>query len=451
MGLRDVLLFLIIFGGVPFMLRWPWVGIMYWVWFGLMNPQEMTFGAGRTFPFAALIAGATLAGVLVSPRQIRLKPSREMVVLLMLAGWMTMTTFFALNPDGAWPAWERAMKVLLMTFVATFVISTKRQLQIFVAAIALSVGYFGVKGGIFTFRTGGAQTVFGGGGFLSENNSTGLAILMAIPLVWYFFLQTTRRSMKWALAISVVLCAAAVLGTQSRGAFLAVSAMALFLVLKSPRRLPLAIALVCVASALIFFMPQRWDQRMQTIQTYEQDGSAMGRINAWKMLTRLAIDRPLVGGGFECYTPETYARYGSGIESDLVAHSIYFQILGEHGWVALLMFLTLWYFTWRRASAIIGISAERPDLKWARQLAAMLQASLIGYLVGGAFLNLANWDMPYYLLVAVVVTHDIVRRQIERTRPEAAPAVQPDPAPGTFMPLGSSDPIAEAPRLARRE
>jgi putative inorganic carbon (HCO3(-)) transporter len=420
MGIRDVLLFLIIFGGVPFMLRWPWVGIMYWVWFGLMNPQQMTFGAGQSFPFAALIAGATLAGVLLSPGQIRLKASREMVILLMLAAWMTMTTFFALNPDGAWPAWERAMKVLLMTFVAAAVVNTKRHLQIFVAIIAVSVGYFGVKGGIFTFRTGGAQTVFGGGGFLSENNSTGLAILMTIPLLWYFFLQSTRRSMKWALAISVILCAAAVLGTQSRGAFLAVSAMALFLVLKSPRRLPLAIALVCVASALIVFMPQRWDQRMQTIQTYDQDSSAMGRINAWKMVTRLAMDRPLVGGGFECYTPEIYARYGSGIESDLVAHSIYFQTLGEHGFVALLMFLALWSFTWRRASTTVRISTERPDLKWAAQLAATLQASLIGYLVGGAFLNLANWDMPYYLVVAVVVTHDLVRREIARTRPAVA-------------------------------
>src|SRR5881628_2085455 len=135
MGLRDVLLFLIIFGGVPFMLRWPWVGVMFWVWFGLMNPQRMTFGAGDSFPFAALIAAATLIGVLVSPARARVKAPREMIVLLMLAAWMTMTTFFALNPDAAWPAWERAMKVLLMTFVAAFVLSTKRHLHIFVATM----------------------------------------------------------------------------------------------------------------------------------------------------------------------------------------------------------------------------------------------------------------------------------------------------------------------------
>jgi probable O-glycosylation ligase (exosortase A-associated) len=428
MGLRDILLFLIIFGGVPFMVRWPWVGVMYWTWFGLMNPQQMAFGPAQTFPFALLIAGATVLGVLVSPGRLRIKGSREMAVLLILALWMTLTTVYALNPDGAWTAWERAMKVLLMTFVAAFAVSTKRHLQIFVATIALSVAYFGVKGGIFTIRTGGSYMVYGGGGFLSENNATGLAILMAIPLLWYFFLQSNRKWLKWSLATAGILSAAAVLGTQSRGAFVALSAMALFLLFKSPRRFRFALVLACVASALILFMPQTWDERMRTIQTYEQDSSAMGRINAWKMVTRLAIDRPLIGGGFDCYTPETYARYGSGNESDLVAHSIYFQMLGEHGWIALALFLLLWLLMWRDASAIIRACAGRPDLKWAAHLAAMLQTSLIGYLVGGAFLNLANWDMPYYLLVAVVITQDLVRRELERDHSAASMSESPHPA-----------------------
>ena len=77
------------------------------------------------------------------------------------------------------------------------------------------------------------------------------------------------------------------------------------------------------------------------------------------------------------------------------------------------MFLAVWFFTWRDASAIIRMSRDSPDLKWAGQLAAMLQVSLIGFFVGGAFLNLANWDMPYYMLVAIVVTHDIVKRTVD--------------------------------------
>jgi hypothetical protein len=42
----------------------------------------------------------------------------------------------------------------------------------------------------------------------------------------------------------------------------------------------------------------------------------------------------------------------------------------------------------------------------------MSQATLVGYAVGGAFLNLAFWDMPYYLFAAIVVTRYIVERAI---------------------------------------
>jgi putative inorganic carbon (hco3(-)) transporter len=413
MGLRDIALFLIVFGGIPFILRSPAVGIMYWTWVSMMNPHLMAFGAASEFPFAALIAASTFVGLVVSRKHIRFKPRPEVLLLLVFAVHMTISTTTALNPDGAWPAWDRAMKVLLLTFVAIAVLHTKRDVQLLVGILALSVGFFGVKGGLYTLREGGEGRVFGPGGFLSENNSTGLAILMTIPLIWYFFLQVRKPWMKWALLLACGLSAVAVLGTQSRGAFLAIVAIGLFLLVKSPRRLPVAIGLFLVAPALILFMPQKWDDRMRTIETYEEDGSAMGRINAWEMSFNLANDRPLIGGGFDCYTPETYAKYRPGTALGQGAHSIYFQVLGEHGWVGLLLYLAIWFFTWRDASEIIRISKKNPDLMWARQLAAMLQVSLVGFFVGGAFLNLANWDMPYYMLVAIVVTFDLIKRSAD--------------------------------------
>ena len=45
----------------------------------------------------------------------------------------------------------------------------------------------------------------------------------------------------------------------------------------------------------------------------------------------------------------------------------------------------------------------RPECKWLADLGAMCQVSLVGYLVGGAFLSLAYFDLPYNILVLVVV------------------------------------------------
>jgi putative inorganic carbon (HCO3(-)) transporter len=163
---------------------------------------------------------------------------------------------------------------------------------------------------------------------------------------------------------------------------------------------------------------------MNTISTYEQDTSAMGRLSAWTMLTNLALDRPLVGGGFEPYTTETSRRYLPGYERTHSAHSVYFQVLGEHGFVGLALFIVFWLLTWRLSRRIIKHTKDDLQSKWAYSLAAMIQVSLIGYFVGGMFLNLAYWDMPYFLMIALVVTWHVLRSQSpEPTNPTV---LQPD-------------------------
>ena len=138
----------------------------------------------------------------------------------------------------------------------------------------------------------------------------------------------------------------------------------------------------------------------------------MGRINAWEMAFNVAKDRP-VGGGFEMASRSVFARYAPDPTVVRAAHSIYFQVLGEHGFLGLALFLVLWILVWRDASWIIGQSRSHKDLQWASDLARMIQVSLVGYFVGGAFLSLAYYDVPYELVVALVVTRILVAKAIK--------------------------------------
>jgi len=70
-------------------------------------------------------------------------------------------------------------------------------------------------------------------------------------------------------------------------------------------------------------------------------------------------------------------------------------------------------FTWRSASWIIRHSKENPDLDWTRDLAAMIQVSLIGYMSAGAFLGLQYFDLFYHLIVIIVITKLLVKEQVE--------------------------------------
>jgi len=89
------------------------------------------------------------------------------------------------------------------------------------------------------------------------------------------------------------------------------------------------------------------------------------------------------------------------------------------------VFVLLWILVWRDASWIIRQTASSKDLRWASDLARMIQVSLIGYGVGGAFLNLAQYDVPYNLLAALVITRVLVAREMSGVNQAAAAVIRP--------------------------
>lgn len=130
----------------------------------------------------------------------------------------------------------------------------------------------------------------------------------------------------------------------------------------------------------------------------------MGRINAWWMAFNLASER-FLGGGFEIYNSMTFARYAPDPADVHAAHSIYFQVLGEHGFVGLVLYLLLGMFSWRLASQVQQRAATSPDKDWITRFALMAKVSIVGFAVGGAFLSLAYFDLPYYLPVTLLAMY----------------------------------------------
>ena len=422
--MRDFLLTAFLLGSLPFILWRPAIGVFLWIWVSVMNPHRMTFGFAYDFGFAQLIAIAVLLGLLFSRDQKRLPVTPVTVTLFLLVMWMCITTFFALDTDAALPMWEKVMKIQLMVFVTLYLLHSRQHIQILIAVVAGSVAFFGIKGGVFTVLGGGENRVWGpADSFIEENNSLALATIMTIPMLYYLFMQVKKRWMRWGLLAAMLLCGFSALGSYSRGALLAIGAMVAVLWWKSRTKFATGFLLLLLVPVAIGFMPEKWEERMWSIQNYEEDSSSLGRINAWQMAMNLAKDRPLNGGGFDIYNEKVFGRYAPNPDDVHSAHSIYFQMLGEHGYVGLLLFLLLWVLVWRDTSTIIRRSRGHEDLRWATELARMIQVSLVGYAVGGAFLNLAYFDVPYYLLVAVVLTRlQVEKRLYELEVKQGAPA-----------------------------
>lgn len=401
--MRDSLMFLAAFGALPFALMHTWVGVMLWNWVSLMNPHKLAWGPAFNFPFAAVIGGVTLLSLLLTRDRLKLPLTAPVMLIITMMIWMCITTALAISPGESWPQLFKVLKIQLMILVSLAALHSRRHVEFYVWVAVISIGFFGFKGGLFTLQTGGGSRVWGPpGGFIEDNNALATALVMIIPLMNYLREVATRPFIRRGLLLLMLLCAVSVLGSQSRGALLAITAMGLVFWFRSHRMIVSGAVLIAVAVGLVTFMPQQWGDRMGTIATYEEDSSAMGRIGAWNFTTNVATARA-TGGGFGVYTVENYAKYSEVDLPPQAAHSIYFSMLGEHGFVGLALFLALWAFALRLTARLRKMTQEREEVAWVYRLASMCQVALVGYLVGGAFLSLAYFDLAFNIVVILVV------------------------------------------------
>jgi putative inorganic carbon (hco3(-)) transporter len=430
--LRALALFLTILGLLPIVLFYPFAGVLLWTWISLMNPHRLTWGFFADQPYALVIAIVTLIGLAIATESKKLPFDAFSVLVCLFMFWFTMSTIFALSQTAAWAMWDRSIKTFLFILVTYMLTTTRRRIEALVWVVAISLGYFGVKGGLFAILTGGGYRVYGPpSSFIEDNNHLALALTMVLPLMYYLSTQAEKKLVKWGLLGSVLLTSGAIMFSYSRGALLAMGTMLLVLLWRGKRKMVALTIIVVTGVVMTFFAPQQWVSRMESIGSYEEDASAQGRLTIWRAATDIALARPLNGGGFRAtYSQWIVDRYSPGVESR-ATHSIYFEVLGEHGFIALAIYLAIAVVAWRQGTWIQKATKLRDDLKWANELARCLQVALAGFLVGGAFLSLAYYDGYFTVVLLMAATKRHIASLVALSDPGfAAPVGRPAPALG---------------------
>ena len=413
MPLRDAFIFLIVFCSLPYILKRPYIGVLVCAWLGYMNPHRLSWGPAYSFPFVAIAAAVTLIAFLVSSEEKKLPSNLVTLILFIFVVWVTVTTTTAINTNGAVYEWKRFVKIQILNFLAIYLFQNQERINWLVAVIVASIGFYSFKGGIFTIATGGIYRVSGpAGSFITGNTELGFAATVILPLIYYFWTVAKKKWQKNLVIFILIFSSIGIIGTHSRGAFLAFGVLCMYFWWVSRRKAVTLMILVCMVPVMFSVMPDSYFKRMETIETYEEDASAMGRINAWWFAFNLANDRPLVGGGANAFTRDLFYRYAPEPERVHDAHSIYFEILGEQGYPGLLIFVAMLFFSFRNCSWVMNTTRGDPDKKWAFDLARMLKASFVAYMVGGAFLGLAYFDLLYHLVALTVLVRVVVERKL---------------------------------------
>jgi putative inorganic carbon (HCO3(-)) transporter len=433
--MRDFIVLAIVLGSAPICLFRPYYGVLLWVWIAYFNPHRFTWSYAYDFPVAMVIAVPTLMGLFFAKEMNRKIMVRESILLFFVWVWYvvslihaTHVPLFAGHVPDAMAEMTRVNKILLMTIVTTLLVTSQKRLKYLVLVTAFSFGVLALKGAAFGVATGGQERIWGPPeSFIADNNGFALALNMCLPMFYFLAKVEENRYLRRTLYGAFVASIFCVILSYSRGGLLGLTVVLGLIAVRSRYKVLSAALLALAALTIVTFAPEAWTDRMGNFAKGDLDGSAEQRLITWRTGWRFVQDYPITGGGFDTLPdPVVFQRYQpeplpGGFDSS-GPHSIYFQSLSEGGFVGLGLFLLLVgssLFTLRRIRKRAG---KLPSLQWMVPYTQMFEIGLLGFLMSGAFLGLAHFDLFYQFIASTAIMSILFRREVTALAP--APVVE---------------------------
>ena len=404
MGLRDLAVVLFSILCIVFAMRKPWYGVLALAIFSYLNPHAYAWGFARTLPLYQILFLVVAFMTFTTDDRQPLPKDWRVPAFFLLWFYFLVTTTQAYFPDAAWDKFIVVSKIYLPFIFTLILINTREKLYYLIITIAASISIVGVKGGIWAIGSGFANRVYGPPATqMFENNAFAVALLISVPLLVLWYRETTNQIIKKGILVAIPLCYASALSSWSRGALLSMGVLTIILLWHSKRKY-LALPVIIIGAYLAFqFLPDEWFGRMATIETYDEDTSAMGRIEVWKDGWNHTLSHPFAGAGFEGWRYVTQRDW----------HNASIEIMSEHGFIAFGIWISLILGTIISLSTLPKKAQGIPGLEWVSNYSYMLRASLITYYVGTTFLGLSYWDLLYHLIFISVLVRQFALQEID--------------------------------------
>jgi probable O-glycosylation ligase (exosortase A-associated) len=455
--MRDLLILCLLPVMLYTMAQRPFIAVGMWLWTALFFPNGWLYGFASIVRFNLLFTGVAMLSYLAYKHKpnVRLGAIGGLVLVFFL--WTTLSTITTIgNPNITWEYWTRFLKVVMLFVFVLLTVKDKLHVDFVLWCVVLSVGFYADLEALKFVASGGGHKIAGmAGHVLGDRNELSVAFVMTLPLCYYLLGEYGHRSklLRLALLGTMAALAVAVIGTQSRGGFIALLALVGYMYIKSDRKILMTILIASIAFGLSYIVSDDWSSRIDTISTAENDDSFMGRVVAWKLSFILAMQHPFFGGGFKSleYFPnwaalsQDFFSYpwfytGTALPNPTVAraaHSVYFQLMGEHGFVGMGLYVCALAGSFFKAGKVARVARRAGAPAWIPTAATMIQLSIFAFALGGAALSFAYFDL-IFALFALVVVFDlrILPAALHLTQRSSASMSPPvfQPRPQTVLP-----------------
>lgn len=411
MSYRDLIVLGIVAFAIPGSFRVPFTGLLCFSWLAYMRAQDLCWGIARTARLSYIVAFTMLVGFFAHEFTRRSFTQWDVRTRCMLAlgvvigiGILDARQF----DDYVQGRYLEYLKILAIALFTAGQVNTQNRLRLMVWTITISLGFFGVKNGLWGIATGGRPIVRGPGGMLEDNNDFALAMVMNIPLLLFMGRADGRLWVRRATEVATLLTMITVFCTYSRGALLSMMGVVGIFVLRS-RYKTIAIVAALVGAGLFFVLaPDALKERYGMITDYEGDASAMGRLMAWGVAWRMIQANPVMGVGLRNFRAnfDDYGTTNGGYIPEV--HNSWLQVWAEGGSIAFVLYLVMILSAFWTLRRLIRIGRNTPGGAWIVPYALMFEASLIGFCIGATFLNRGHFDLAYHVLSLVTALSFLV-------------------------------------------
>lgn len=416
--LSDILWVLIILLFALPGLKYPYIALCGVAFIDIVKPQTLSYSFLAGKPIALIITLVFLFSLVVNRKQLSI-PRKKLstVLLIFFMAWITLATYNAEFKVIAWLKYDYVIKYLFFSLFIPFVLNTRARVDTFIAVMVCSISFFTV---ILALKS-----VVGGAGYeqqyifstasntgMTESSTLSMLAVFNLPFIVYITKYSVFKDKipfimpgAYFLGLTSLL---SVIGSYARTGLVGIFVWLVMLLKQSKKKFKyIFVVIACIVISLPF-VPDEWVDRMSTITTASTDSSAYGRIVVWRWTIDYVNERPILGGGFHSYLAnagqldvyiEDEDMAISNADTGKAFHNIYFEVLGELGYVGLFIYLWIIYLVFSMNNVL---QKDEKSLNWVVPLANAQKQALLIYCACGMFIGVAYYPWLFYLLGVVV-------------------------------------------------
>lgn len=397
----------------------PYIGVTAYYIMAILGPQYIWWWAFDGLRVSLYIAIATICGVIfkIFNNKVDYSFLTTPMNFWMLVLWLTLNISYFFGPyvpvfdfPSLSPSKIHSITNNIFLFYFLSVLSVNRliysiylSISFFVITVFMTywanMQYFNQNWDQFNYgRLLGPRSVDGSSMYYDEN-ALALLFVTGIPFIFYIALNIKNKLIKLLILSVIPFSAHAIFLTGSRGALLSLAVILIFISIKMKYKI---FKILLPIMFIVFYQWQGGDimhERSKTIVDHGGEGSAEGRIEAWKGGFEMVKSFPITGvglGTFVTALPDFYPT------NPRVAHNTLVQYSGESGALAGLSYVLIIFIFFKNSYRTSLLNNKILDQEIRFKLDSINNAntaSFLGLTICSMFLSLALYEIFFFLLL----------------------------------------------------